>query len=81
MMSGFFFPLPLLNGVLEGGYEGRNLFCFFVCRPDFFTPVPLVHWLLCLKACNNVAGNVTESGETKGGKRTFLTFAKNGPIG
>jgi len=46
-----------LNGVLEGGYKGS----FFVClQTRFFTPV---YWLLCLKACSNVAGTVIESGE------------------
>jgi len=53
-----------LNGGLECGYKGLFL---FLCTPDFLHQfIPLVHWLLCLKACNNVAGTVIESGETKG---------------
>jgi len=53
---------------------------FLFCRPEFLHQfIPLVHWLLCLKACNNVAGTVIESGETKGLKHTFLIFGKNGP--
>jgi hypothetical protein len=55
------------------------LFCF-VCRPNFLHRfIPPVHGLLCLKACDNVAGTVIESAETKGEKHTFLTFGKNGP--